>query len=56
MVVQLLFALLVLATGAAVNRVLRLPASVALFSGLATLIVLTRWCVALGAPPMPAVG
>jgi hypothetical protein len=51
LLIPILLAALAIASGLAVNRGLRLPASLAPFSGLAALVVLTRWCVALGAPP-----
>jgi hypothetical protein len=51
MLIQIFFVVLAVASGLAVNRLFRLPASLATFSGLATIVVLSRWYVALGAPP-----
>jgi hypothetical protein len=50
--VGLLFALLAVLCGVAVTRVVRAPLSMAPLVGLASMAVLTRWCVALGAPPL----
>jgi hypothetical protein len=51
MLIQVVFAVLAIGCGLALNRAFNLPASIAPFSGLAAIVVLSRWCVALGAPP-----
>lgn len=56
MLVGLLFAVLAALCGLAVNRALRGPLSLAPFSGLASIAVLTAWCAATGAPPLVSSG
>ena len=51
MLIALLFAGLILLCGLASNRALRAPPSLAPFSGLASIAVLTTWCAAVGALP-----
>ena len=53
MFVGLVFAMLAVLCGLAVNRALGAPLSVAPFSGLACIAVMSSWCVAVGAPPAP---
>jgi hypothetical protein len=50
--IGLLFALLAVLCGVAVTRVVRAPLSMAPLIGLASMAVLTRWCVGVGAPPL----
>src|SRR5437879_1619716 len=50
--VSVFFVVLVLACGAAMCRVVRLPLNVAPLVGLAGIAVLTTWCATLGAPPL----
>jgi hypothetical protein len=52
MLIGVVFVLLALGCGLAVNRVLRVPWSLAPLSGLASVAVLAVWCGALGAPPV----
>jgi hypothetical protein len=47
-----LFAALAVLCGVAVNRAFRAPLSLAPFTGLAAMVVVTSWCSRLGAPPM----
>src|SRR5437667_3325450 len=56
MVVGLVFAVLAVLCGLAVNRALGAPLSVAPFSGLACIAVMSSWCVAVGAPPAVSTG
>src|SRR5947209_7203440 len=56
MVITLLFAGLVLLCGLAVNCALRAPVSLAPFTGLASIAVLTTWCAAAGAPALVSTG
>ena len=56
MVIALLFAGLILLCGLAVNRALRAPVSLAPFTGLASIAVLTTWCAAACAPPVVSTG
>jgi hypothetical protein len=50
--VAVLFAALALLCGVAVNRAFRAPLSLAPFTGLAAIVVVTSWSSQLGAPPM----
>ncbi len=54
--VSVFFVALVLASGAALTRVLRVPLNVAPLCGLAGIAVLTTWCATLGAPPLLSSG
>jgi hypothetical protein len=56
MLIGLLFVLLAVACGLAVNRALRAPLSLSPLSGLASIAVLSLWCSALGAPPLFGTG
>src|SRR5947209_16422961 len=56
MVVGLVFAVLAVLCGLAVNRALGAPLSVAPFSGLACIAVMSSWCAAVGAPPALSTG
>src|SRR5690242_21048043 len=52
MLIGALFAILACLGGVAVNRPVRAPLSLAPFTGLAVIAVLTSWCARLGAPPV----
>jgi hypothetical protein len=56
MIVALGFAGLILLCGLTVHRTLGVPVSLAPFTGLASLAVLTTWCAASGAPPLISTG
>ncbi|HEV7663854.1 MAG TPA: DUF6541 family protein [Chloroflexota bacterium] len=54
MVIGLLFAGLAIACGVAIQRILRLPVTLAPLSGLAAVAVLSSWCAVLQLPPFVA--
>src|SRR4030081_3536098 len=54
--VSVFFVVLVLACGAALTRLLRLPPHAAPLAGLAAIAVVCTWCARLGAPPLVSSG
>ena len=56
MLIGLVFALLAVACGLAVNRALRVPLSLSPLSGLASMALIAVWCGAAGAPPLLSTG